>query len=64
MQYRTMEMSNPGDFIKNGHLGKAQFALVENGPAVAFHLHSVVPCKFDADGVPISWTVTTCYKEP
>lgn len=63
MKYQTIEISNPGDFIKDGHLGKAIFALEKNGPAIARHLHSVAPCKFDENGIPISWAVTTCYKD-
>lgn len=61
MKYRTLEMSNPGDFIKDGYLGKPAFALEKDGPTVIQYLHSVTPCKFDDKGVPVSWAVTVCY---
>lgn len=63
MKYVTMQMSNPGDFIKDGHLGKAMFSNTKDGPAIARHLHSVAPCKFDENGIPISWAVTICHME-
>lgn len=62
LTYSTMEMSNPGDFIKDGHLGKPMFADTLGGPAIARHLHSVAPSKFDENGIPVSWTVTICHK--
>ncbi len=62
MKYVTQEMSNPGDFIKDGYLGKPMFADTHGGPAVARYLHSVVPSKFDENGIPICWAVTVCSK--
>jgi hypothetical protein len=57
-EYRTIEISNPGDYIKDGHLGKAMFSKTLDGQPVAWHLHSVSPCKFNDKGEPICWLVT------